>query len=249
MKNKTLALILVGLLVLLGAVLVGCGGGTDSDLPDNQETENPEDEGLLDEDEDQGGQSGGNSGGSGDILALSAKVGKIKSFHYESVYTFSDGEEFVIEMWIKDQKFRSEMIDSDSEELMVSLIDAVSGDMYIYYPDSNYAMKMDVDYDVLEGNMTLENFYDSAEMDEFVFVKKEVFDGKKCDVYEGIDFEGYSATMWIWEEWGIPVKIVSEVGDEVMTVVFKNIEFNKVKDSVFDLPAGVELLDFSGAMG
>lgn len=255
-NKKWISLILIALLLVSIGALAACGGG-ESDLPNNQDIEDSEDDGDLEEGQGQDGQDdqasqegpGGGNIDSKDLKALSAKAASIKSFSYEGVYTFTNGEEFVNNMWIKDQKIRSEMIDSDSDELMVSLIDATSKSMYIYYPDTNYAMKMEVDYGVLEDTMTLENFYKSAVIDESDYLRDETFDGKKCAVYQGKDFEGYTATIWIWKEWGLPIKIVSDMGSDTMTVEFKNLELNKVKDSIFELPAGVELIDLSGAMG
>ncbi len=247
MKNKLTAMMLVMLLIFSMAALAACGGGSDSQPPDNQQTED-----AVEDETDQGEAGGGNKGGGSegpDFSVFAAKSGEIKSFYYKTVYTFNQGESFYGKMWLKGNKMRMESVDSDSEETVVTITDNDEGVMYIYYPESNYAMKMDMDFDMTDDDMTPDNFYDSIEWDNYLFVDKEVLNGMKCVVYRGIDEENNKFTVWIWEDWGMPVKIVSEVNGETMTVEYTDIELNKVDDSVFKIPGNVEIMDFMGSMG
>jgi len=66
-------------------------------------------------------------------------------------------------------------------------------------------------------------------------------DGKKCRVLEALA-EGKGVKFYVWEEYGFPLKVeYYENGKPADAMEYKNVAVNNVPDSVFDLPAGVQI--------
>jgi len=109
--------------------------------------------------------------------------------------------------------------------------------MYMYYPDQNMAMK--VTYEPTESAVD-----EAQSIVDYnpVIIGHETLDGKVCLVVE-YTVEGVTARMWIWEQYGFPIKIVSTTADGTVTVEYKNIEFIDIPDNMFELPAGVEIIE------
>ena len=266
--KKTMAWLLVVLLIILGTALVACGSG-DSDLDPNGQgigdadtdvTDNPDGDddmdsdgsangnGPSDQNPDQGKDDQVEAGTGESFQDYAGKVGKIQSLSYEEVYTFSDSQTYTMKYWVKGPRIRSEMIDSDSGEVLVSIVDVRSDIMYVYYPESNTAMLMDFDYSQHDDTMTLDGFYDSMDFSIFTLKEKEVYDGKNCAVFETEEEDGSQVTLWIWEEKGLPLKLTTTTGGEFMTIEYKNLQIDSVKDSLYELPDDVELFDFTQAV-
>jgi outer membrane lipoprotein-sorting protein len=70
----------------------------------------------------------------------------------------------------------------------------------------------------------------------------ETIDGKLCLVVE-YTVQGLSTKAWIWQEYGFPLKVVTETAQGTTMVEYKNIDFSGIPDSEFQLPPGVQIMD------
>ncbi len=66
-------------------------------------------------------------------------------------------------------------------------------------------------------------------------VDTETIDGKVCTVVE-YTLEDGTAKMWLWEEHGFPVKIEATTAEGTVTILYTDIDFSPIDDSIFELP-------------
>ncbi|MDA8096172.1 MAG: hypothetical protein RDV00_00565 [Clostridia bacterium] len=72
---------------------------------------------------------------------------------------------------------------------------------------------------------------------------QDTVDGKKCSVYKTTD-EGSKAKVWLWEEYGFPIRVESLADGQTVVVEYKNIKVDDIPASMFELPAGVQVMEF-----
>lgn len=177
-----------------------------------------------------------------DILAdIFSKSAAINNMYCEVNISSTDPEfePYTIKEWVKQDKMKMEMT-VDGETVIIIFN---GQDMYMYYPSENMAMK----YPSETGEDTYSSALDDTEsMGDYdpVLVGSETVDGKDCYVFE-YSAEGYSTKMWVCKLGGVPIKITSTDSSGTMTMLYTNYKFDKIPDSEFELPAGVEVIDMS----
>jgi outer membrane lipoprotein-sorting protein len=149
---------------------------------------------------------------------------------------------YTMKQWVKEDKLKMEMTTEGVTTIMI-----FNGqDMYMYYPEENYAIKM-----TSEGDDTYDSALDETEaMEDYdpVLVGSETVDGKDCYVFE-YSSDGASTKIWLWKQYGLPVKMTLTDSSGTTTMLYKNYSFNNIADSEFELPAGVEVMDMSDMYG
>ena len=103
---------------------------------------------------------------------------------------------------------------------------------YMYMPAANMAYQMSVasaqQYTSNSGNTSSLSQYNP------VLVGPDTVNGMACTVYQ-YTVQGISTKVWIWNQYGLPVKMVSDT----TTIVYSNYSFSAIDDSMFQLPSGV----------
>lgn len=167
-----------------------------------------------------------------------------KELSYDMYIVDPDGNEIITAVYIDGTKMRQETKIEGRE--MIFLGDSAAT-MYVYYPDEGTAMKIDLGDNEL-GQEMQEDPYAMIEdvVDKVKVIGHETIDGKKTTVIQydvdGIA-EGITTKMWVWEKHGIPIKVVTTGPEGTTTVEFKNIKTGNVSDDLFELPAGVNVID------
>jgi len=162
------------------------------------------------------------------ILGLGANI---TSVYYEMNVTGPGGDS-VIKVWEKDKKFREEM------EGFIIIMDTVAG----------------VTYTNISGNTWMKTTTtaapEGASEDPSSILQynpeitgTETIDGKSCTVFEWTTDTG-TLTEWIWTEKGFPIKIVSTSSAGTSTILFTNISFDDIPDSMFELPVDAEVTEY-----
>jgi prepilin-type processing-associated H-X9-DG protein len=174
----------------------------------------------------------------GDVLGTGRSIGDVK---YDQVMTTSGQTQsttmkiYMKDAWLSDKmKFRYEI--SEGGQTMIYLIDLATRTYYWYLPQENIAYKMDM-------GQAPENPVENAEQIIPVKVGTETVDGKLCDVYQWT-FEGSSTKQWVWKEKSFPVKMEATTSSGTTVIEYKNIVFGPLADSLFQLPAGVQIQSF-----
>jgi outer membrane lipoprotein-sorting protein len=176
------------------------------------------------------------------IPELLDRVTGITSVKYEQVMTNPESPQETVQwrVWIKGNKTRIESTYEGQTGVLIIDYEAPSG--YAYDPSENIWVKMDLDGQSGEP-VALNPMFSAIKWAKSilaspgaVIVGSETIDGKDCLVIESGEGEGKLKT-WFWKDYGFPLRME---GFET-PVEWENIEFVDSSDSVFELPAGVEI--------
>jgi len=170
-----------------------------------------------------------------DILS---KMSSISSVKYDAVAVPPTGETITQKYWIKKNKMRIETNTGGMNA--VSLIDTEKQTMINYMPAQNIAMKMDFSQAPKSGSDAAKSIQNSSPK----IVGVETIDGNVCTVVEYTD-QGSTTKVWLWQARGLPLKTEATTPMGKVTVTLKNISFENIDDSLFELPAGVTPMDIS----
>jgi len=103
---------------------------------------------------------------------------------------------------------------------------------YMYMPSANIAYQLSV----AAAQQYTANSGDTSSLTQYnpVLVGPDTVNGMACTVYQ-YTIQGVSTKIWIWNQYGLPVQMVSDT----ITIVYSNYSFSAIDDSMFQLPAGV----------
>jgi outer membrane lipoprotein-sorting protein len=226
--KRVISLLLV-LVVVLGCVgLVACGGGGGGAVIDNGDS-HPAD-----------GNGGGNGGGDGDGEELGDILGQgsgIDSVSYTMEISGPGMPSVTTRVWMEGNNFRTEM--SEQGQTVVYLANYNTGKVYMYMPDMNMA------YEINMGQVNPPDYEDIQDIPDYDYhiIGTENMDGKECLVVE-YSYQGATVKSWIWKEHGFPVRVETTTPEGTTVIVYRNIDFGDIPDSMFELPPGVQIMEF-----
>ena len=153
----------------------------------------------------------------------------INSAYYEMVMTAAGMPTQTSKVWIKGSKMKIETV-VDGEK-MITVWDDDANTMKIYYESEGMVMVMNYE----EQESALDETEGIIDYNPVV-LGTETYDGKVCMVVQ-YTIEGTVTKMWIWKQYGFPIKVEATTSDGTFVIEYKNIVFNSVSDDVFVLPA------------
>ncbi len=72
-----------------------------------------------------------------------------------------------------------------------------------------------------------------------------MINGKSCMVVQYM--VGVApAKMWLWQDYGLPIRVEATTTQGMTLMEYKNIQFGDIADSVFELPEGVQIIQQPG---
>ena len=163
----------------------------------------------------------------------------ITSFKYDMVATTPSEAAVTMKMWRKENKMRME--GTFEGQSMVYLVDAGKQLAYTYFPSENMAMQIDMSKAQKTAGESPTEQSESVMDYNPVTVGTEVLDGKTCLVIE-YSTQTENVKMWVWTKHGLPIKTETATTKGTSVVELKNIDFGSISDSMFELPAGVQLM-------
>jgi hypothetical protein len=177
-----------------------------------------------------------------DLPSLLAKSGEIDSIRYTvQMSSLQDETEMIVSL--KGKQMRIEM--DHQGQSGVFLLNRETGTAYNYMPNENMAMAMDMSLMASFVGSSLQE--QSAELMNFnpVIIGRESLDGRSCLV---IEYEVHEVTTrtWIWESYGLPLKTEAIGPEATMIALVESIDLSPLDDSLFELPAGVEIVNAPG---
>lgn len=224
--KKWIALSVLLVVVLSGAILAGCGGNKDA-----------------------GSQQAGQpsqSAKSETISDIFAKGGKIDGLSYDYIITATDMT-MNGKVWMQGKKMKTES--TMGEENVVTFFDGDTNTVIIYNPAQNTAMKMapgqaEEQKVISDTPVDYTSDIDTTSVKELETV---VYEGVKCRVIETTEKESKAVTkMWVREDYGIPMRVEStDPTGGKFVMEYKNMKVGSIGADVFQLPAGVEVTDMS----
>lgn len=105
-------------------------------------------------------------------------------------------------------------------------------------PAENMAMKIDFS----NAPKPVTESTEGVEKYKPIVVGTATIDGKVCIVYEYTAEEG-KIKSWVWKDKGFPIRMEVTTAEGKSIIEYKNIEFANIPDSMFELPAGVEITE------
>ncbi|MBR3654965.1 MAG: hypothetical protein IKN62_06010 [Elusimicrobia bacterium] len=109
--------------------------------------------------------------------------------------------------------------------------------VYIFSEKDNVAMKMNMENTDIK-QATFDAIQDKA--DELNFVEKTTKNGYACQVFKSKD-DGSDVEYYLTDDYGLPTYVKEETSETNIT----NFKTGNVKDSLFVLPEGVNIMDVS----
>ena len=237
MKTKNRRIFYGVLIALLSLIVIlgGCAGGGDRE---SESGEPPEQE------EESASDSETPVPSAEELIAKG--LGSSEGYSYDYVVTMPDGSTLAHKMWVKEKKMRSEMENPQGGDPILSIVDLDKQIVYMMQPQMNQAIALSLENSDTEYTSPKDYLAD-ADDQNMIFVRKDDFEGKKCLVYE-MPVEGGKGEMWIWEEGSMPLKVVTTVDGETVTAEFRNFTMGNLEDSLFEIPAGVQVMDMDEMM-
>lgn len=242
MHKHRIVLICMALVLTLALLipLFGCGGG------ETGTTATPTSTGATPTKTSAATKTPATTSGSGKTLADIYGVGKnIGDVKYDQVMTMSGevqsitSKGYMKNLWLEDKmKFRFETTQDEMTTIMI--IDMEAQVAYNYLPDQNMAYKIDMS----QAEQT--DPTEDADQIHPTHVGTATIDGHPCDIWQWTD-QGTTEKMWIWTAKSFPVKMEMTTSSGTSTMEYKNIVFGKLSDSLFQLPAGVQIMQFPGS--
>lgn len=227
MKKWVAVFLMMGLTV--GGIL-GCGGN---------EPASTNSAGTAEE------TAGTQSAGSGDLSSLMQKASQTKQMSFDMVMTVDapDGKSISSngKMYVNDKKLRMELETTGVK--MVTIVNA-SGEVYLYNPEGNTALKMTTPQKGAESpNAWAEKNGDTT---GFTVIGEEKKDGFDCLVVTISDDSG--TKMWLRKDVGLPVRVEETTSEGSVVIEYKNYDFNNQPDSLFEIPAGAQITTMPGSL-
>jgi outer membrane lipoprotein-sorting protein len=189
------------------------------------------------------GEEGAGEGVGETAESLSEILGKVKdvgSLKYDMVVAYPDHPTATSSVWLKGKKMRMET--TVEGQKTVYLMDMNEQLAYLYIPAQNMAMEMN--FGEAEESIGESPTEQSGTLMDYspAIVGSEILNGKSCLVVE-YSTEAGKTKMWIWKDYGFPIKTESTTAQGTYTSEVKNIEFGDIPDSTFELPAGVQMME------
>jgi hypothetical protein len=146
---------------------------------------------------------------------------------------------------LKDEQFRMEF---EMKGMPAVIVRNASG-IYQYLPRERAAMRLPASMVPQNPLQDARGYVAANHLDELQPVRSETVNGYPCDVYQFPDpTTGGMTTAWIWTAQRFPVKIEQQTRQGPVTAVLSNIRVGAaIAESMFQLPAGVEILDMGEA--
>lgn len=224
-KKAATRLVWIMILAMMVMVAAGCGGSkpaADNSADKSGNTAEPGDKALS-------------------IAEMSQKFQSIPGMYFEMEMQVPEADKPILtKFWIKKDSMRTEMASPDGSGTLITIVNSAKQEAYTIMGD-NTAMKIDI-AQASQGVSSPGDAYSEIDDAKGKLVGHEKVDGKDCLVYEMTDGSD-KVKYWLWEEYGFPIKGEVTSGGEKIQFEYKNVKVEDIADSMFDLPAGVEVME------
>lgn len=231
MKKKRVTTILAWVMVVLVmALLAGCGssesGSSQADQAIDKKAEQPADAITM--------------------ADLTGKFASVPGIYFEMDLEVEEaGKISTAKFWVKGENMRSEMESPDGSGTLTNIINASQQEAFMIL-GGEMAMRIDISQ-ATEGVTMPGEAYEDVDASRAQLVGYEKVNDKDCAVFE-VSEGSNNVKYWIWEEYGFPVKTEITADGQTTTVEYKNVKVEEIPDSMFEIPAGIEILDMNGMM-
>jgi hypothetical protein len=174
-----------------------------------------------------------------DVKDVLVKSREIESLVYD-VTMKKFAEDFSLKFWEKGENMRMDVLFKG--RTMINLWNEEEESGYLYTAGDTTATKISEEQAKDIFTSSIKQWVEDSLYYDLVVVKKEKVDDKDCLLLKYETEEG-EVSMWVWEEHGLPIKIVSEEEWGVVEILVENIEINDIPDVIFQLPLGTKITE------
>lgn len=141
-------------------------------------------------------------------------------------------------LWIAADNLRSESIEA-GQSTAIFIRNSKKGYNYIFTSGDKQAIKVTDTHPAEEINPVeiLRVVSDKTQP-----LGKEVKDGKNCIVIKYED-DAVVNQVWIWEDYGVPVRIESTYNKSTTVMEYGNYKFEPIAEAMFELPEGMTVME------
>jgi len=169
------------------------------------------------------------------IIELLSKSADIECLNYDMVV--GDDEVTTTRVWEKGLMQRVETFEGESiDESNLKNITIIDGNsLAMYYIEGSNAIQLPIDPETAETALDpTANILDHNP----VITGTGTYRSMLCTIVE-YKTPVSEVTMWLWNEYGLPVNVIVTSGDSIATWERRNISFDCAPDSMFELPEGI----------
>lgn len=152
-----------------------------------------------------------------------------------STVSSSQGEQkSTAKMWLSGSKMR---VETEAMGVKTIMITTGSGDMYVYNPATNTAMKTSA---AQAGQNEPSGVWSQDAVNTNKVIGKEKVNGQECIVTSSTATSDENK-LWTSIETGLPVKAYIKTGGATMTTEYSNVKIGAQPDNLFTLPANAQI--------
>jgi len=173
------------------------------------------------------------------LTEILATAKDLPSYAFDMVADYL-GEETISRLWVKDGSTKMET--TSEAGTTVYLMQAETQSAYLYFPEKKTGMQLEWDdtAQTTSGGMFGDEYIAEIQANQPIIVGEEMLDGKNCLVTQWTA-EGMEEKVWIWKEYGLPIRTEITMGGETNVTEFRNIQIGNVADSEFELPDDIQI--------
>ena len=174
-----------------------------------------------------------------DIKDVLLRAREIDSLVYD-ITMKKFGEVFSLKFWEKKKMMRMDIL--FKSRTMINLWNKEEEVGYLYTAGDTTATEIKIDQAEDIFNSSVKQWAEDALYYDLIVIKKEKIEDKDCLLIKYDKKEG-EVEMWVWEEYGLPIKIISQEEWGVVEIFVENIEINDIPDTMFHLPLGTKVIE------
>ncbi len=223
MNKKNIIIIVIAIIAIGGGAWLASSLVTETPQPNGDQAEPSAEPASIDP----------------EIINVLEKAQDISSLQYDIIVTAPEGS-FTGQVWYQDNQFKMTMLFDNQEMVVFSDLDQELA--YLYDPSQNKIIeeKRTVVSDLMAEFQLREL---AAKILDYrpILVGREVIEG---DHYLVIDYFQYpeGTRAWVLTERGLPVRMVTQIQDDIIEVRAENIEFDiDIADDISELPEDAEI--------
>jgi hypothetical protein len=174
-----------------------------------------------------------------DIKDILVKAREIDSLVYD-VTMKKFGEDFSSKFWEKKENMRMDVLFKG--RTMINLWNREEEVGYLYTAGDTTATEINFEQAKDIFSSSTKQWVEDALNYDLVVIKKEKVNNKDCLLLKYDKKEG-EVKIWVWEEYGLPIKVISQEEWGVVEILIENIEISDIPDTMFHLPLGTKVIE------
>ena len=186
--------------------------------------------------------------GIGAVIGVCVTSGQAEAFSVSYDQKVTQGTQVVnSKVIMKDEMFRVEAMVEGQETVTLRTPKGT----YTYLPKEGMAMKVPELSPSQRPVEHADDYQQYLKERQAQRIGAETVDGHPCDIYRFTEpSAGGTVTAWVWTEKQFPVKMEIDAPGGKVLVELTNIQLViPIADNVFELPAGVQIMDIGALMG